>query len=182
MDLRTLEIKGPENGVNSYIGDGHNFRTAPKNKALRPRVGPAPDFPRSSQPVGIDECLYFGISRYMEQNDALLALSALAQPTRLEAFRLLVQHEPEGLPAGEISRLLDVPQNTMSTHLGQLSRAGLVASERHSRSIVYRASLEGLRALTMFLLNDCCGGRSEICTPISNDIKKCCPPKERRRA
>lgn len=118
----------------------------------------------------------------MDQSDALLALAALAQPTRLDAFRLLVRHEPEGLPAGEISRLLDVPQNTMSTHLAHLSRAGLVKSERHSRSIVYRASLEGLRALTVFMLKDCCGGSPEICTPIINEIKKSCSPKERRRA
>src|SRR3546814_1566734 len=62
--------------------------------------------------------------------------------TRLETFRLLVRHEPEGLAAGDIARSLDVPQNTMSAHLAILARAGLVRSERHSRSIIYRARSE----------------------------------------
>ena len=80
---------------------------------------------------------YIDISRYMENEKAILALAALAQPTRLQAFRMLVQHEPEGLPAGELARLLEVPQNTLSTHLAVLARADLVTSERYSRSIVY---------------------------------------------
>lgn len=70
-------------------------------------------------------------------------------------------HEPDGLPAGEIARQLDVPQNTMSAHLGILSRAGLVRAQRHSRSIVYRADLDGLRAAMLFLVKDCCGGRAK---------------------
>ncbi len=83
----------------------------------------------------------------MENDSAISALGALAQGTRLDAFRLLVRHEPDGLAAGDIARQLDVPQNTMSAHLGILARAGLVRSERHSRSIIYRADLDGLRAL-----------------------------------
>jgi DNA-binding transcriptional ArsR family regulator len=82
----------------------------------------------------------------MEIDSAIAALGALAQGTRLDVFRLLVRHEPTGLAAGEIARQLDVPQNTMSAHLGILARAGLVRSERHSRSIIYRADLGGLRA------------------------------------
>src|SRR3546814_9676581 len=78
----------------------------------------------------------------METESAITALSALAQATRLETFRLLVRHEPEGLAAGDIARSLDVPPNTMSAHLAILARAGLVRSERHSRSIIYRAALE----------------------------------------
>ncbi|MDU1669293.1 MAG: metalloregulator ArsR/SmtB family transcription factor, partial [Bradyrhizobium sp.] len=69
----------------------------------------------------------------MEDEQAVLALAALAQPTRLQAFRLLVQNEPQGLPAGELARLLEVPQNTLSAHLAVLARAGLVRSQRHSR-------------------------------------------------
>lgn len=110
----------------------------------------------------------------MEEENAILALAALAQSTRLETFRLLVRHEPEGLRAGEISRSLAVPQNTMSAHLNVLSRAGLVSSERHSRMIVYRADLAKLRDLTLFLLKDCCGGNAELCAPLIAELTPCC--------
>ncbi len=114
----------------------------------------------------------------MELTEVIAALAALAQPTRLEAFRLLVQREPEGVAAGDLARLLAVPQNTMSAHLAVLSRSGLVAGERHSRSIVYRANLARLRALVTFLLKDCCGGRSEICAPLIADLVPCYASKE----
>ncbi|EXS70601.1 ArsR/SmtB family transcription factor [Sphingobium sp. Ant17] len=110
----------------------------------------------------------------MENELAITALSALAQGTRLDTFRLLVRHEPDGLAAGEIARQLDVPQNTMSAHLGILTRAGLVRSERHSRSIIYRADLDGLRALTLFLLKDCCGGNAQVCAPLIAELSPCC--------
>ncbi len=110
----------------------------------------------------------------MEQLAAIAALASLAQDTRLDAFRLLVRHEPEGLPAGEIARQLDVPQNTMSAHLATLARAGLVKSERHSRLIVYRADLEVLRELTLFLVKDCCSGRTELCAPLIAELTPCC--------
>lgn len=99
----------------------------------------------------------------MEQSDALLAFAALSQPTRLSVFLLLVECEPDGLPAGEVARRLAVAQNTLSTHLAILERAGLVSSERRSRSIIYRASTASVRALADFLMRDCCGGRPEIC-------------------
>ena len=82
----------------------------------------------------------------METEPAILALAALAQSTRLDVFRLLVKHEPEGLAAGEIAKALAVPQNTMSAHLSVLSRAGLVTARRISRSIVYRADLDRFQA------------------------------------
>ncbi|WP_312417119.1 metalloregulator ArsR/SmtB family transcription factor [Shinella sp.] len=108
----------------------------------------------------------------MDNNTAIVALGALAQTTRLETFRLLVRHEPDGIPAGELARLIDVPQNTMSAHLATLLRAGLVTSERQSRSIIYRAHLNGLRELTLFLLKDCCGG----CAPLIAELTPCCAP------
>ena len=114
----------------------------------------------------------------MDSQEAIAALSALAQPTRLDTFRLLVSREPEGVAAGELARLIDVPQNTMSTHLAILARAGLVRGERHSRSIIYRADLERFREVTLFLLKDCCGGRSEVCAPLIADLMPCCPPGE----
>lgn len=110
----------------------------------------------------------------MDSESTILALSALAQPTRLATFRLLVRHEPDGLPAGEIARELDVPQNTMSAHLATLARAKLVTSERQSRSIVYRADLATLRALTLYLVMDCCAGRPELCTPLVEELSPCC--------
>ncbi len=110
----------------------------------------------------------------MESESTILALSALAQPTRLDVFRLLVRHEPDGLPAGEIARQLDVPQNTMSTHLAILTRAKLASSERQSRTIVYRADLDTLRALTLFLVKDCCAGRPELCAPLVEELTPCC--------
>jgi len=127
---------------------------------------------------------YFHKSGYMENENVVLALAALAQSTRLQAFRLLVKHEPDGLPAGELARLLEVPQNTLSAHLSVLSRADLVTSERYSRSIVYRANLAGFQKVALFLLQDCCGGRPEVCAPLIESLQPCCPPgkKERSRA
>ncbi|WMT89327.1 metalloregulator ArsR/SmtB family transcription factor [Pelagibacterium sp. H642] len=114
----------------------------------------------------------------MEQTAAIDVFAALSQPTRLDAFRLLMTHEPEGLPAGEIARRLDIPQNTMSTHLAILSRAGLIESQRHSRSIVYRAVVDRVRELASFLVQDCCGGRPELCEPLIAEFTPCCAPKE----
>ena len=116
----------------------------------------------------------------MDVIDVIDALSALAQATRLDTFRLLVTREPEGVPAGELARLIGVPQNTMSTHLAILARAGLVSGERQSRSIIYRADLDRFREITLFLLKDCCGGKPEICAPLIADLSPCCPPKEAR--
>lgn len=110
----------------------------------------------------------------MESCGALAAFGALSQLTRLDVFRLLVRHEPSGLPAGEIARELDVPQNTMSTHLGILARAGLIQSERQGRSIIYRADLSTLRDLTLFLVKDCCGASAELCAPLVKELTPCC--------
>jgi ArsR family transcriptional regulator len=118
----------------------------------------------------------------MESEDAILALAALAQPTRLEVFRLLVKHEPEGLAAGDIAKALAVPQNTMSSHLAVLSRAGLLSAQRFSRSIVYRADLARFQAVMLFMLRDCCGGRPEICAPLIESLAPCCPPRKKKRA
>ena len=109
----------------------------------------------------------------METESVIEALGALAQATRLEAFRLLVRHEPEGLAAGDIARGLDVPQNTLSTHLAILAHADLVVSERHGRSIVYRANIAQLRTLMLFLAKDCCGGRAELCEPLVAELACC---------
>ena len=111
----------------------------------------------------------------MESTDAIEVLAALAQPTRLDAFRLIMKREPDGLPAGEVARLLDVPQNTMSSHLAILARAGLISSERSSRSIIYRAEIDKVREIASFLVNDCCGGRPELCEPLVAEFTPCSP-------
>ncbi len=114
----------------------------------------------------------------MDNEQAILALSALAQPTRLDAFRALVRAGPEGIPAGKLATKLGVPQNTLSTHLSILQRAGLVSSERQSREVLYRPELERVRTLTLFLLKDCCGGRAELCAPLIQDLTS----KSRKKA
>lgn len=111
----------------------------------------------------------------METINAIEVFAALAQPTRLEAFRLIMQHEPDGLPAGEVARLLDVPQNTMSTHLAILTRAGLISAERHGRSIIYRTEIDRVREIASFLVNDCCGRRPELCEPLIAEFTPCSP-------
>jgi DNA-binding transcriptional ArsR family regulator len=118
----------------------------------------------------------------MEMDDALLSLAALAQGTRLEVFRLLAAHEPEGLAAGEIARRLAVPHNTLSSHLAILTRAGLIGAERRSRTIIYRASLSRFGALASYLLKDCCGGRPEVCTPLVEALTPCCSSPETEHA
>ncbi|KKB84641.1 ArsR family transcriptional regulator [Devosia limi DSM 17137] len=118
----------------------------------------------------------------MESKHALEVFAALSQVTRLDTFRLLMEHEPAGLPAGEIARRLDVPQNTMSSHLAILTRAGLTEAERQSRSIVYRAVVDRVREIASFLVQDCCGGRPELCEPLVAEFTPCCPPKETSHA
>lgn len=112
----------------------------------------------------------------MESSSAIAALAALAQPTRLHAFRLLVAAEPLGLPAGELARRLGVPANTMSAHLATLSHAGLIEGTRASRSIIYRADLDQVQALTLFLLKDCCGGNPSLCAPVLAALAPDCEP------
>jgi DNA-binding transcriptional ArsR family regulator len=114
----------------------------------------------------------------MDPENALACLNALSQATRLETFRLLVRHEPEGLPAGEVARQLDVPQNTMSTHLAVLTRTGLLRSQRHSRSIIYRADLNRLREMMLFLAKECCEGGADLCEPLVAALLPCRPSQK----
>jgi DNA-binding transcriptional ArsR family regulator len=119
----------------------------------------------------------------MDNVEIIAALAALAQSTRLDTFRLLINREPDGVPAGELARLMEVPQNTMSAHLAVLARAGLVKGERQSRSIIYRANLARFREVALYLLKDCCGGRPDIlCAPIIANLTPCCPPKVKSHA
>jgi ArsR family transcriptional regulator, arsenate/arsenite/antimonite-responsive transcriptional repressor len=91
------------------------------------------------------------------------AFAALANEIRLSVFRLLVGVAPEGMPAGQISDRLEVPASTLSTHLAQLERAGLLKSWREQQRILYAVDTDGTRNLVGFLVNDCCGGHPELC-------------------
>jgi DNA-binding transcriptional ArsR family regulator len=127
----------------------------------------------------------------METDSAVKRLSALAQDARLDVFRLLVKAGPEGMAAGAIARALEVPANTLSAQLLVLSNAGLVRARRDGRSIIYAIAYESMRDLLVFLTEDCCGGRAEMCAPLAAIAKSdCCtdtgeaheaPARPRRR-
>ncbi|MEZ5812061.1 MAG: metalloregulator ArsR/SmtB family transcription factor [Rhizobiaceae bacterium] len=106
----------------------------------------------------------------MDGKTALTTMAALAQETRLDVFRLLVRSGADGMAAGDIGRRLGVRQNTMSTNLAILLNAGLVRNERRGRSIRYFADFDALRGLLAYLMEDCCGGRPEICQPLIDEI------------
>jgi len=99
----------------------------------------------------------------MESTTAVEALAALAQNSRLQVYRLLVQAGPEGLAASELAERLDIPANTLSFHLKTLSHADLVLARQDGRFIYYSANYEQMNALLGFLTENCCGGRS--CEP-----------------
>ncbi len=108
----------------------------------------------------------------MESETAIARLSALAQPTRLAAFRLLVRAGHDGLPAGEIADAIAIPANTASAHLAVLWQAGLVHSRRHGRSIIYTAAFDAMAELMLFLTKDCCQGNPDVCAPLASGLRK----------
>jgi DNA-binding transcriptional ArsR family regulator len=110
----------------------------------------------------------------MDTPDAVGGLAALAHPGRLEVFRLLVKAGDPGLAAGEIARLTGSLPNTLSTNLGILAGAGLVASRREGRSIIYTAGYDRMRELLAFLMEDCCGGAAAICAPLAEVASRAC--------
>ena len=122
----------------------------------------------------------------METKQAVQALSALAQGSRLAIFRLLVQAGPAGMAAGSIGEKLDLPPATLSFHLAGLTRAGLARSRQDGRFVIYTADFDSINALVSFLTENCCGGQS--CAPAScqpetmkgNEHEKA--PRTRRRA
>jgi DNA-binding transcriptional ArsR family regulator len=99
----------------------------------------------------------------MEKSDAIIALAALAQDSRLDIFRLLVQTGPGGVPAGRIGKRLGLPSATLSFHLNQLRQAGLVTFRRESRSLIYMAAYPTMNALMGYLTENCCQGNAAAC-------------------
>lgn len=118
----------------------------------------------------------------LNDNTALTVLVALAQDTRLRAMRALLRSHPEGLAAGRIAKDVDGMPSTMSFHLAQLEQAGLVRSRRQANSVIYTAVPEALGALMRYLLDDCCGGRPELCADViraavgERAASACCAP------
>jgi DNA-binding transcriptional ArsR family regulator len=101
----------------------------------------------------------------MKDKNAVKIMAALAQTTRLRVFRLLMISGKKGMAAGKIAKTLDVPQSTLSSHLKILESAGILTSERQERKIVYRAEIKKVRSFVSHIVNDCCDGHKDICTP-----------------
>lgn len=112
----------------------------------------------------------------MENTCAVAALAALAHEGRLAVFRLLVQAGAKGVAAGEIARQLGTPPNTLSANLKILSQAGLVASRRNGRSVIYTAAYDRMAALLGYLVEDCCQGSPAVCAPLTAAMNRadCC--------
>ncbi|WP_340588571.1 metalloregulator ArsR/SmtB family transcription factor [Erythrobacter alti] len=108
----------------------------------------------------------------MKSDDAIAALSALAHDHRLAVFRLLVQQGREGLAAGTIARMLDLPNSSLSFHLAQLQQAGIVSQRREGRSLIYSADYAAMEALLGFLTENCCEGAE--CAPTARQSKEQC--------
>jgi ArsR family transcriptional regulator, arsenate/arsenite/antimonite-responsive transcriptional repressor len=109
----------------------------------------------------------------MKKEKAIAALAALAQESRLDVFRMLVQSGPDGLPAGEIGAKLGVPSPTLSFHLNHLRHAGLVTCKRDSRSIIYSADYKAMNELISYMMENCCRGDTQQCAPAA-----CKPSRE----
>ncbi|MCJ2012184.1 ArsR/SmtB family transcription factor [Methylobacterium sp. J-076] len=112
----------------------------------------------------------------MDEPQALAAFAALAQEHRLRLVRALVTAGPAGMASGVLAEAVGVSAATVSHHLKELSHAGLVASRREGRSIIYSAAYPALSALVAFLMRDCCQGHPEVCTPAMAALTACCPP------
>lgn len=112
----------------------------------------------------------------MDELQALAAFAALAQEHRLRLVRALVIAGPDGLASGTLAETVGVSAATVSHHLKELSHAGLVASRREGRSIIYSAAYPALSDLVQFLMRDCCQGHPEVCAPAVAALATCCPP------
>lgn len=118
----------------------------------------------------------------MKSNEVVRALAALAQDSRLEAFRLLVRAGTDGLPAGKIAEELEVAPATLSFHLKELTNAGLIQQRRDGRSIIYSLNVEAMQSLLSFLVEDCCQGQPHLCEPAFALINCCdAPPRKTTR-
>ena len=106
---------------------------------------------------------------------ALTVLAALAQGTRLQIMRRLLRSHPAGLPAGRIAEAVEGTPSTMSFHLAHLEQAGLARSRRQATSMIYTAVPEALGELVAYLMEECCGGRPELCAPLGDAVLRNLP-------
>jgi DNA-binding transcriptional ArsR family regulator len=136
--------------------------TAAKSVAVAAHAGPVGDGTTLSMP------------------HALAALAALGQPTRLLIFQRLMRATPDGVQAGILAEEVGCPHNTLSSHLAILARAGLVRGIRDGRAIVYRADVDGMRALLSYLVSDCCHEHPNLCGFAPKDEGGCCTPSPRK--
>ena len=113
----------------------------------------------------------------MKKADAVAGLAALAQDSRLDVFRLLVEAGPDGMAAGEVADALGLAPNTLTFHFDRLRAAGLVSVRREGRSMIYAARFETMNALLGYLTENCCGGAPEKCLP----VRSCAPAKTKKR-
>jgi len=119
----------------------------------------------------------------MEKQQALAALGALAQETRLDIYRLLVQAGPDGMPAGQIGDQLGLPSATLAFHLKELKIAGLAKCTRNGRSLIYAAEYPTMNDLLFFLTENCCGRSATQCVPIRPlDAAGMAEPRRKRSA
>ena len=123
----------------------------------------------------------------MKTPKVLIALAALAQETRLAVYRLLVEHAPEGLPAGQVAERLGIPPNSLSFHFKELTNAGLINSRQDGRFVWYRADLDAMNEVVGYLTENCCGSSAVCdpgCAPQSRQIAAAAspPPKRKRSA
>lgn len=116
----------------------------------------------------------------IDSHGAISALGALAQEHRLGLFRLLVQAGTDGLPAGAIAERLRVPNSSLSFHLAQLARAGLIEQRREGRSLIYTANYAAMNALVGYLMENCCAGAE--CPSATASGCKAAPNDERKSA
>jgi ArsR family transcriptional regulator, arsenate/arsenite/antimonite-responsive transcriptional repressor len=120
---------------------------------------------------------YFYVYGNMESMDiqsAVTQLSSIAQAARLEIFRVLVQAGADGVPAGSLGERLNIPPSTLSFHLKELSRAGMISSRQVSRFIYYSANYQAMNTLLAYLTENCCAGVNECCP----DVSSCNPGKD----
>jgi DNA-binding transcriptional ArsR family regulator len=116
----------------------------------------------------------------VNSSKAVTALSALAHETRLDAYRMLVQRGPQGIPAGDLSERLGVPPSTLTFHLQHLVHAGLVTRRRMSRQIIYAPDVGGMNALVGYLTENCCG--QAVCAPVCNPAAAPRQPRTRAKS
>lgn len=117
----------------------------------------------------------------MDTKNAVTAMAALANASRLSIYRHLVELGPEGAFPSDLAQKFDIPNATLSFHLKALSHAGLIEAERNSRNIRYRANFEEMQALVDFLTLNCCGGDPSKCAPEVLVPAKSIPVRARAR-